>query len=68
MLTVSKRTAGGGGNAITTGLDATSAGKLPGAVHLYIGEETVAAGVCAHLEDRDITVVDTHQVGAAPER
>jgi hypothetical protein len=67
MLTVSKRTAGGG-NAMTTGLDATSAGKLPGAVHLYIGEETVAAGVCAHLEDRDITEVDTHQVGAAPER
>ena len=56
---------------MTTGLDATSAGKLPGAVHLYIGyigEETVAAGVCAHLDDRDITVVDTHQVGAAPER
>ena len=48
--------------------DDSAAGKLPGAVHLYIGEEAVAAGVCAHLEDRDITVVDTHQVGAAPER
>jgi hypothetical protein len=28
-------------------------------VHLYIGEEAVAAG---------LEVVDTHQVGAAPER
>ena len=37
---------------MTTGLDVTSAGSR----------------VCAHLEDRDITVVDTHQVGAAPER
>jgi len=27
-----------------------AAGKLPGAVHLYIGEEAVAVGVCAHLE------------------
>jgi TPP-dependent pyruvate/acetoin dehydrogenase alpha subunit len=44
---------------MTTGLDVTSAGKLPGAVHLYIGEEAVAAG---------LEVVDTHQVGAAPER
>ena len=40
---------------MTTGLDATSAGKLPGAVHLYIGEETVVAGACAHLEERDIS-------------
>jgi TPP-dependent pyruvate/acetoin dehydrogenase alpha subunit len=29
--------------------DDSAAGKLPGAVHLYIGEEAVAAGVCAHL-------------------
>ena len=41
-----------GGSEMTTGLDVTSAGSR----------------VCAHLEDRDITVVDTHQVGAAPER
>jgi TPP-dependent pyruvate/acetoin dehydrogenase alpha subunit len=33
--------------------DDSAAGKLPGAVHLYIGEEAVAAGVCAHLSARD---------------
>ena len=38
----------------------SAAGKLPGAVHLYIGEEAVAAGVCAHLEDRDY-VTSTHR-------
>src|SRR6201992_3147622 len=95
MLTVSKKTAGGGSE-MTTGLDGTSAGsrpgggpsaaealrlyesmvlirrveerlrddsaagKLPGAVHLYIGEEAVAAGVCAHLEDRDYAT-STHR-------
>lgn len=37
-----------------------AAGKLPGAVHLYIGEEAVAAGVCAHLSDRDY-VTSTHR-------
>ncbi len=29
------------------------AGRLPGGVHLYIGQEAVAAGVCAHLGDQD---------------
>ncbi len=29
------------------------AGRLPGGVHLYIGQEAVAAGVCAHLDDGD---------------
>lgn len=38
----------------------SAAGKLPGAVHLYIGEEAVAAGVCAHLADRDY-VTSTHR-------
>lgn len=28
-------------------------GKVPGFVHLYIGEEAVATGVCAHLEKTD---------------
>jgi acetoin:2,6-dichlorophenolindophenol oxidoreductase subunit alpha len=37
-----------------------AAGKLPGAVHLYIGEEAVAAGVCGHLTDRDY-VTSTHR-------
>src|ERR1700751_3497103 len=38
----------------------SAAGKLPGAVHLYIGEEAVAAGVWAHLEDRDYAT-STHR-------
>jgi pyruvate dehydrogenase E1 component alpha subunit len=28
-------------------------GKIPGFIHLYIGEEAVATGVCAHLEPGD---------------
>jgi len=35
-------------------------GVLPGFVHLYVGEEAVAAGVCAHLE-RDDMVYSTHR-------
>lgn len=30
-----------------------AAGKTPGGVHLSIGQEAVAAGVCAHLTDHD---------------
>ncbi|MBX2824765.1 MAG: thiamine pyrophosphate-dependent dehydrogenase E1 component subunit alpha [Gammaproteobacteria bacterium] len=30
-----------------------AAGKTPGGVHLSIGQEAVAAGVCAHLTDAD---------------
>jgi len=26
-----------------------AAGRLPGAVHLYIGQEAIATGVCARL-------------------
>lgn len=37
-----------------------AAGKLPGAVHLYIGQEAVAVGVCAQLTDRD-WVTSTHR-------
>jgi len=40
--------------------DDSAAGKLPGAVHLYIGEEAVAAGVCAHLDARDYAT-STHR-------
>lgn len=36
------------------------AGKLPGPVHLYIGQEAVAVGVCAHLSDKD-WVASTHR-------
>jgi len=40
--------------------DDNAAGKLPGAVHLYIGEEAIATGVCAHLADRDY-ITSTHR-------
>jgi pyruvate dehydrogenase E1 component alpha subunit len=35
-------------------------GKLPGFVHLYVGEEAVAAGVCAWLNPTDM-VFSTHR-------
>lgn len=41
------------------GADA-AAGKLPGGVHLYIGEEAIAVGVCAHLGDED-AITSTHR-------
>ena len=37
-----------------------SQGQLPGFVHLYIGEEAVAAGVCAALMDTDY-ITSTHR-------
>jgi len=40
--------------------DDSAAGRLPGAVHLYIGEEAVAAGVCAHLRASDYAA-STHR-------
>ena len=36
------------------------AGKLPGFVHTYLGEEAIAAGVCAHLSPRDY-ITSTHR-------
>jgi len=35
-------------------------GKMPGFIHLYVGEEAVAAGVCAHLGKGDY-VTSTHR-------
>jgi len=35
-------------------------GFIPGLVHLYIGEEAVAVGVCANLRNEDY-VVSTHR-------
>lgn len=35
-------------------------GALPGFVHLYAGEEAVAAGVCAHLTEQD-KITSTHR-------
>ena len=33
--------------------DLVTAGKLRGFLHLYIGQEAVATGVCAHLGEQD---------------
>jgi pyruvate dehydrogenase E1 component alpha subunit len=35
-------------------------GKLPGAVHLYVGQEAVAVGMCQHLDDSD-WITGTHR-------
>jgi acetoin:2,6-dichlorophenolindophenol oxidoreductase subunit alpha len=35
-------------------------GEIPGFVHMYVGEEAVAAGVCANLTDRD-WITSTHR-------
>ncbi len=35
-------------------------GQLPGAVHLYIGQEAVAVGACSALEERD-WITSTHR-------
>lgn len=37
-----------------------SAGKIPGFVHLYAGEEASAIGVCFHLDERDM-IASTHR-------
>jgi pyruvate dehydrogenase E1 component alpha subunit len=37
-----------------------AAGKIPGFVHLYAGEEAVAVGICAHLSDSDF-ITSTHR-------
>ncbi len=36
------------------------AGEIPGFVHLYIGEEAIAAGVCANLTEKDY-IQSTHR-------
>jgi len=41
------------------GADA-KAGKIPGAVHLYIGQEAVGVGFCSHLTDDD-WIASTHR-------
>ena len=37
-----------------------AAGKIPGFVNLYAGEEAIAVGVCAHLTDADF-ITSTHR-------
>jgi pyruvate dehydrogenase E1 component alpha subunit len=41
-------------------VDQMGAAKIPGFVHLYIGEEAVAAGVCANLRTDDY-ITSTHR-------
>jgi acetoin:2,6-dichlorophenolindophenol oxidoreductase subunit alpha len=38
----------------------SQAGRVPGFLHLYAGEEAIAAGVCALLEPKD-TIASTHR-------
>jgi pyruvate dehydrogenase E1 component alpha subunit len=40
--------------------EVVKSGELPGPVHLYIGQEAVAVGVCAHLTDED-WIASTHR-------
>lgn len=40
--------------------DVQAKGELPGAVHLYVGQEAVAVGVCAHLTAQD-WITSTHR-------
>ena len=41
-------------------VDLYARGEVPGLAHLYIGEEAVAAGVCAVLTDEDY-ITSTHR-------
>jgi TPP-dependent pyruvate/acetoin dehydrogenase alpha subunit len=43
-----------------TARDLYRLGSIPGFIHLYVGEEAVAVGVCAHLTARDY-ITSTHR-------
>ena len=44
-----------------------SRGKIPGFVHLYTGQEAIAAGVCSHLRATDwIAVLTAAMVTRSP--
>lgn len=43
-----------------TAIDVFSAGKIPGFIHSYIGEEAIASGVCGALEPGDL-ITGTHR-------
>jgi 2-oxoisovalerate dehydrogenase E1 component len=43
-----------------TAQDLYRRGSIPGFIHLYVGEEAVAAGVCAHLRHDDY-ITSTHR-------
>jgi pyruvate dehydrogenase E1 component alpha subunit len=44
----------------TTAMNRFAEGAIPGFVHLYLGEEAVATGVCANLSDSDY-ITSTHR-------
>ena len=44
----------------TKAKDLFAEGKIPGFVHLYLGEEAAASGVCACLDDEDF-ITSTHR-------
>lgn len=44
----------------TRAMDKFAEGKIPGFVHLYIGEEAVATGACANLREDDY-ITSTHR-------
>src|SRR5437867_12854642 len=43
-----------------TAQDLYRRGSIPGFIHLYVGEEAVAVGVCAHLNRADY-ITSTHR-------
>jgi TPP-dependent pyruvate/acetoin dehydrogenase alpha subunit len=43
-----------------TAIDVFTAGKIPGFIHSYMGEEAIASGVCAALEPTDY-ITGTHR-------
>lgn len=44
----------------TKAVELFAAGEIPGFVHLYLGEEAIATGVCANLTDKDF-MTSTHR-------
>ena len=44
----------------TNAMNLFAEGKIPGFVHLYLGEEAVASGVCSNLREDDY-ITSTHR-------
>lgn len=44
----------------TKAMNLFAEGRIPGFVHLYLGEEAIATGVCANLDDTDY-ITSTHR-------
>lgn len=41
-------------------IEFVKSGEIPGGIHPYIGQEAIAAGVCAALRDDDV-ITSTHR-------